>query len=523
MRHPITTSALAVTIGLSWASATTAREGVPGEPDLLAALCANDDLTVKGDESSCRRALSYPSGQNCDLEINTSVRGEFISGKDIILSSYTSGCEPHVNNWGGTVVFEVTSRDRPVLAGYIVGSVLNGCVVLSESGFTDVLICLSSYMGQGYIESGISQVSLRQNGVNFSIDSKSILDATDSVGAVGYLTVDCSSRIEYFEIGPPRTKLSKSVAVFEVKFADADLIRRTCSLPPLRSEYGTPQPGEAFLDPEVALKADYTFDVATKELRLATSSAEPSVALREPAILPVGAMGKRVALVIGNSAYENVPFLPNAASDAKAIAEQFSRLGFASVQLVLDADRTELVNSLAVFSEEAATSDWAVIYYSGHGLEIGGANYLIPIDATLATDRSVRYEALNLDDVLSATDARKLGLVILDACRDNPFLARMSFRSATRSVTRGLVRVEPSRGTLVAFAAAEGQVAMDGDGEHSPFSTALLRHLGKAGIELNILFRLVRDDVIRDTGGRQEPFVYGTLPAEQFFFVPPPG
>jgi uncharacterized caspase-like protein len=229
---------------------------------------------------------------------------------------------------------------------------------------------------------------------------------------------------------------------------------------------------------------------------------------------------KRVALVIGNSDYAAVARLSNPRRDADAVAASLRRIGFRTVTLEADLSRDKLVRALRAFQDEAETADWAMIYYAGHGIEVGGVNYLVPIDARLKDDRDVQDEAVPLDRLLSAIEgAKKLRLVVLDACRDNPFVAQMRRSVGTRSIGRGLARIEPEGGTLVAYAAKHGQVALDGDGANSPFVGALVRHLQTPGLEINKLFRLVRDDVMAATGRKQEPFVYGSLPGEDFFFV----
>jgi Caspase domain len=247
----------------------------------------------------------------------------------------------------------------------------------------------------------------------------------------------------------------------------------------------------------------------------------PVAALPQPSA-PAARMPaeKRVALVIGNFEYAAVGRLPNPRGDADAVAASLRRTGFRTVTLETDLSRDKLVRALRAFQDEAETADWAMIYYAGHGIEVGGVNYLVPIDARLKDDRDVQDEAVPLDRILSAIEgAKKLRLVVLDACRDNPFVAQMRRSVATRSIGRGLARIEPEGGTLVAYAAKHGQVALDGDGANSPFVAALVKHLQTPGLELNKLFRLVRDDVMAATGRKQEPFVYGSLPGEDFFFV----
>jgi tetratricopeptide (TPR) repeat protein len=230
---------------------------------------------------------------------------------------------------------------------------------------------------------------------------------------------------------------------------------------------------------------------------------------------------KRVALVIGNSKYRSVPALPNPDGDAAAIAEALRAVGIQDVRLVNDATRDGLVDALKSFANAADSADWAVIYYAGHGMEMAGENYLVPVDAKLETDRDVPLEAVGLDQVMSATEgARKLHLVILDACRNNPFANRIKRTVASRAIGRGLAEVEPDSGTLVVFAAKHGQVALDGDGGHSPFVISLIKRIQTPRIEIRKLFDLVRDDVMAATDRRQQPFSYGSVPgSEDFYFV----
>ena len=227
---------------------------------------------------------------------------------------------------------------------------------------------------------------------------------------------------------------------------------------------------------------------------------------------------KRIALVIGNGAYANVRALKNADGDVRAVAASLRQLGFEVIEKH-DLSLSQLVSELKAFGDRAPNYDWAMVYYAGHGIEVGGINYLIPVDAQLAFATHVDDEAIPLDRVLAKVEgAQKLRLVILDACRENPFIARMASAGGTRSVGRGLARIEPSSGVLVAYSARDGQVAQDGDGTNSPFARALLDHIGEPGLEINMLFRKVRDEVRSKTGGVQEPFTYGSLPAESLYF-----
>ena len=249
----------------------------------------------------------------------------------------------------------------------------------------------------------------------------------------------------------------------------------------------------------------------------AAAVARPSAA-EAPAAAPPP--GKRVALVIGNSTYEHVARLPNPANDAADVSAALTRLGF-TVRTVEDQGRNALRDALAEFSNDALGADVAVIYYAGHGMEVGRQNYLVPIDAKLETDLRIRFETIPLDDVMAALDGAKgLRLVLLDACRNNPFSASMKVTTASRSIGRGLSRVEPQVGTLVSFAAKEGTTAADGKARNSPYTAALLAHVEQPGVEVNKLFRLVRDRVLAATGGEQEPYTYGSTPAADIYLKP---
>ena len=234
---------------------------------------------------------------------------------------------------------------------------------------------------------------------------------------------------------------------------------------------------------------------------------------------------KRVALVIGNSGYQNVARLPNPALDAKSIAKLLKDAGFDSVDLQQDVGNLDFKRAIRKFEDNARDADIAVVFYAGHGIELGGINYMIPVDAKLASDRDAQDEAISLDRITDAVDsAKRLRLVILDACRDNPFIVSMKrVRQATRSIGSGLGKIEPpGTDTLIAYAAKAGSTADDGVGEHSPFTTALLNSLTVPGLDVRLAFGRVRDEVLKITNQRQEPFVYGSLGGGNISLVPPP-
>lgn len=222
---------------------------------------------------------------------------------------------------------------------------------------------------------------------------------------------------------------------------------------------------------------------------------------------------RRVALVIGNSAYKSAPKLGNPVNDATLVGGMFKKAGFDSVDVRLDLSASEMRRMLREFAGRSRDAEMAVIYYAGHGIELDGNNYLIPTDATLETDGDVLDETIPVERALFAVEpAKQLRLIILDACRDNPFAKTMKRTLASRAVGRGLAKVEPtSPNTMIAFAAKAGSTASDGDSRNSPFAAALVEHLPKPGLDLRKAFGFVRDDVLKATGYKQEPYVYGSL------------
>ena len=230
---------------------------------------------------------------------------------------------------------------------------------------------------------------------------------------------------------------------------------------------------------------------------------------------------KRVALIIGNSAYQNVPRLSNPMNDLEAMSSMLRGAGFDIVDVRRDLKANEMRRALRDFADKVRDADVAIVYFAGHGIEIDGVNYVIPIDAVLERDIDAFDEAVPLDRVLTVIDpAKQLRLVILDACRDNPFGKSMRRTIASRAIGRGLAKIEPtSPNTLIAFAAKAGSTASDGDSKNSPFTAALVRHLPKPGLDLRKAFGFTRDDVLKATNNKQEPYVYGSLGGDDFPLV----
>ena len=261
--------------------------------------------------------------------------------------------------------------------------------------------------------------------------------------------------------------------------------------------------------------------IAKERLEALLATAAPATAGKVLPSAPQPAGPRKVALIVGNGAYQNVAPLANPPRDAKLIASTFRGLGFATVTTAPDLGRDRFFATLHEFGVEAEKADWAVVYYAGHGMEIGGVNYLIPVDARLKADSDAETQAVALEQVIAAVaGAKKLRLVMLDACRDNPFEKTMQRTIALKLVNRGFSNIEPEAGFMVVYAAKHGETALDGDSQNSPFATVLARVIKEPKLEVRKLFDVVRDDVWKATNRAQQPFTYGSLPGrEDFYFV----
>ena len=230
---------------------------------------------------------------------------------------------------------------------------------------------------------------------------------------------------------------------------------------------------------------------------------------------------KRIALVIGNADYRSAPRLVNPTNDAQDVEGSFKRLGFTVTQ-IRNSNYDAMRRAIGEFTRQARGAEMAVVFYAGHGMEIAGENWLIPIDAELQSDTAAETEAINLKTLtLAVSNTTGLGLVLLDACRNNPFAANMQRTNRSRAVERGFARVEPNENVLVVYAAKDGTTAADGTGRNSPFTKALLQHAETPGLEIMQLFRNIRDDVRDATKKEQQPFVYGSLSKRLVYFKPP--
>lgn len=238
---------------------------------------------------------------------------------------------------------------------------------------------------------------------------------------------------------------------------------------------------------------------------------------------------KRVALVIGNSNYVHAVTLPNPANDARLIASTLRNAGFEVIEGV-DQDNAGMHSLISRFTEQAYDADLAVIFYAGHGMQVDGKNYLIPVDADLTSPAYLKTRTVQIDDFMAALPPDPaIGVIILDACRDNPLartLAASLPKSRSTSLGTGLAPVEAKSdgvgtgGLLIAYATDPGAIAFDGDGADSPYSTALAKHLTEPGVEIQSALTRVRGEVTETTQGRQRPWHNASLGREVFLGKP---
>jgi uncharacterized caspase-like protein len=230
---------------------------------------------------------------------------------------------------------------------------------------------------------------------------------------------------------------------------------------------------------------------------------------------------KRVALVIGNGAYRAPLELANPPEDGRAVADALGRVGFEVIQ-GYDLKNADMTAKLKEFSRALQGADVGLFFYAGHGMQVAGENYLVPVDAVLKDERDLEFDAVKLDSVMRQLhrDA-KVKIVILDACRDNPLAAQLS-RSMGTTRSRSLnpmagmapVDTQSASGTMIAFATAPGTVASDGEGKHSPFTAALLTHLETPNLDVDLMMKRVRGDVAKSTGDHQQPWTNSSLISE---------
>ncbi len=233
----------------------------------------------------------------------------------------------------------------------------------------------------------------------------------------------------------------------------------------------------------------------------------------------------RVALVIGNGAYASVKALPNPPNDARAVGKSLRDIGF-TVSEGIDLDRATMQKLTRDFLRDASGAQIALVYYAGHGVQIDGRNYLIPVDAKMQAGHGVIEGMVDMDTILAGlNDQIRTNILILDACRNNPLETEVASTEPNRAIAAGPGLAAPSSlgsgvthgaGTLIAFATAPGQVALDGQGANSPFSAALSRHIGTPGLELQQMLTRVRAEVVATTRNKQVPWSNSSLLGEVY-------
>jgi WD40 repeat protein len=232
----------------------------------------------------------------------------------------------------------------------------------------------------------------------------------------------------------------------------------------------------------------------------------------------------RVALVIGNGSYRHAAKLANPTNDSSDIAQVLRGIGFDVVQ-GNDLDKRAMEDKVREFSRKLDGAKVALFFYAGHGMQVAGKNYLLPIDAKLERPGDLDFETIDISLVMSQMEGEKrVNLVFLDACRDNPLARSFAPRLGTRSaaVGRGLASIQSAVGTLIAFATQPEAVALDGSGRNSPFTAALLKHMAEPGIDISVMMRRVRNDVLAATAERQVPWDHSSL-TDEVILVPGAG
>ncbi|MET3334482.1 MULTISPECIES: caspase family protein [Bradyrhizobium] len=257
-----------------------------------------------------------------------------------------------------------------------------------------------------------------------------------------------------------------------------------------------------------------------------TPSQQQATATPAPSPSPLASgRGKRMALIIGNGAYQHVKALPNPSSDARAVAKSLREIGF-TVSEGVDLDRAAMQKMTRDFLREAARAQVAVVYYAGHGVQVDGRNYLIPVDVELKPGTGMTEAMIDMDTIMAGLDDQvRTNILIFDACRNNPMAQQVASAGSSRGIEGASGLAAPTSlgsgatlgaGTLIAFATAPGQVALDGEGANSPFSAALSRHLGTPGLEVQQMLTRVRAEVVSSTKNKQVPWSNSSLLGEVY-------
>jgi hypothetical protein len=391
-------------------------------------------------------------------------------------------------------------------------------------------------MGQGYLETTVSELRFTKDfSGTLHADFDVYLTATDSEGAKGANIVSCTSDFEKFGFDSLRAGPSGLLDV-KLRYAGKKEIAAACApgapVPP--DVIGGTSEDEAFISSESIKSGYFAVDLNTRKIANLADRSQAMLAPQQEAAVepekPASAapppisptpvpLGKRVALVVGNSDYSSIPVLDNPLNDANLMAETLSGLGF---ELVGRGARTNLDKAsfdaaVQKFGNQLQGADVGLFYYAGHGVQVHGSNYLIPISANPTKEADVDFQVVDMSVVLRQMEGSgtRLNLVMLDACRNNPFGGR-----GLRASGGGLAQMQAPEGTLISFATQPANVAQDGSDNHSPYTRALAEIIKSPGVDILQTFNRVGLEVKRATGGSQQPWLSSSPIEGAFYFKP---
>ena len=372
-----------------------------------------------------------------------------------------------------------------------------------------------NYRGSSYVELGNYELAIADFDAALKLEDQSVYvlrgDAYRLKGDLAKAKEDYDRALEAYP-AEPQSRLGRGL------LAEAQGSKQDA-----RAEYLLALSLDAKVAVQRIAKAKAAERLIALNAELSPGTASTTPAPVKPA--PV-ALGKRVALVVGNAAYEAAGRLINTVHDANAISQALKRLGF-DVVVATDVDARGFEKVLAEFTAKASGSDVAMFFYAGHALQADGVNYLLPVDAKLETEFALKREAISASDIIAVMEgSAKVNLVFLDACRNNPLAEKMkSMRVAsgrTASVGRGLAAVSGGHsGTLIVYSTEPNEIADDGSGRNSPFANALLENIEAPGVEIEVMLKRVTKSVREGTGNKQRPERLSKLETE-FYFKPAP-
>ena len=372
----------------------------------------------------------------------------------------------------------------------------------------------------------VAQVSRTAAGSEVEVGATYVLTRNNQMHDTGGKELGLNRQtISFSSDGRGRFRNKRTICQANGRLEDLALGTRVALAEPVPGQKAPEAPGPLEIKLEEPTPAQPTRPTpAPVEIQLAAPTpTQETLPTSAPIVIPAD---ERVALVIGNSRYEDASSLPNTLNDARAIAEGLRGLGF-TVERGIDLDGRETEAALRRFSRMLEDADVGLFYYAGHGLQVNGANYILPVDAEIERESDLLFDAVQLNSVLRLLEERpRTSLVFLDACRDNPFARNLArnMRASSRAIDvgSGLAQMQSGIGTLIAYATQPNNVALDGTegGRNSPFTQALVDHIATPGIEVRQMLSRVRKAVIEETDGAQVPWDHSSLIGD-FYFVAP--